>query len=775
MVYVGTSVRRVEDPVLLRGSGTFAADVRRPGMLHAAVLRSPVAHAEILGIDLSGALSMPDVIDAVSFSDISGVQPIPMRLAHHPELTRALQYPLADDKVRYVGEPVAVVVARNRYLAEDALAMIDVEYEPLDVVVDSDRAIAEDAPTLHDAVPGNVVLRFSQEAGDIESAASSADRVIEAVFYIQRHTGIPMETRGLVAEFDERTETMTVWGAAKVIHFNRGLLSRLIGIPMERIRLVETEVGGGFGVRGEFYPEDFLIPYLARRLRRPVAWIEDRAEHLRATNHSREQTHHIQVGVRATGEIIWLWDRVTNDMGGYVRTHGATVPTMTAAYLPGPYLIPNYRCEVTCVLTNKTPTGTYRAPGRFEAAFVRERAMDLIASELGLDPVEVRLRNFVPAAAMPYDTGLKAHGTPVIYDSGDYAAHFRRALDEFGYREANQRAEEMRQAGRAVGVGIGWFVEKTGLGPWEYARVEIDESGDATVFSGLSNVGQGVLTNLSQIVADGLALDIGAVRVVLGDTSLVPYGHGSFASRGAVMAGNASMAAAAKTLAKLKDAAAKLLECSVEDLVLEDGVVSVTGTPETRLSYREVAEALTPSNAVKIGMEPGLREETFFYTDQMVYPFGAHIAMLEVDRETGYLDIMKYLITYDVGRAVNPMLINGQLVGGFAQGLGGAVFEELRYDEAGQLLSGTFVDYLIPTAAEMPPISTLITEDAPSPMNPMGLKGAGEGGTVAVGATLANAVAQALGGQANPTRLPLSPEYVRSLVVEASQAESGKR
>lgn len=774
MAYVGSSVRRVEDPILLRGSGTFVADVRRPGMVHAAVLRSPEAHAEILGLDLAGALSMPGVVDAVAFREISGVPPIPMRLAHHPELTRALQYPLADRKVRYVGEPVAVVVAESRYLAEDALAMIDVEYGPLDVVVDADHATADGAPALHDDVPGNVVLRFSQEAGNVETAASEADRVVEGVFYSQRHTGIPMETRGLVAEYDERTETITVWGAAKVIHFNRGLLSRLMGVPIERIRLVETEVGGGFGVRGEFYPEDFLIPYLARRLRRPVAWIEDRAEHLRATNHSREQTHHIQIGVRASGEIVWLSDRVTNDMGGYIRTHGATVPTMTAAYLPGPYLIPNYRCEVTCVLTNKTPTGTYRAPGRFEAAFVRERAMDLIAQELGLDPVEVRLRNLVPATAMPYDTGLKAHSTPVIYDSGDYAAHFRRSLDEFGYEEASQTAEEMRQAGRAVGVGIGWFVEKTGLGPWEYARVEIDESGRATVYSGLSNVGQGVLTNLTQIAADALSLDMGSVRVILGDTNVVPYGHGSFASRGAVMAGNASVVAAAKTLNKLKMAAAKLLECSVEDLVVEDGAVFVTGTPETRLSYREVAEALTPSNAVKLGMEPGLREEGYFYTEQMVYPFGVHIALLEIDRETGYLDIMKYLISYDVGRSVNPMLIDGQLVGGFAQGLGGAIFEELRYDESGQLLSGTFVDYLIPTAAEMPPVSILVTENAPSPMNPLGLKGAGEGGTVAVGAALANAVAQALGGRANPTRLPLSPEYVRSLVAEA-EAGSGER
>jgi CO/xanthine dehydrogenase Mo-binding subunit len=532
--------------------------------------------------------------------------------------------------------------------------------------------------------------------------------------------------------------------------------------------MVETEVGGGFGIRGEFYPEDFLIPYLARKLLRPVAWIEDRSEHFRSANHSREQTHHIRIGVKASGEIVWLEDRVLNDMGAYIRTHGATVPTMTAAYLPGPYRIPAYRCEITCVLTNKTPTGTYRAPGRFEAAFVRERMMDLIAERLGLGATEIRFRNLVPSDEMPYDTGLKAHGTPVIYDSGDYEAHFRRSLEVFQYDQVSAWAAQMREQGRAVGVGIAWFVEKTGLGPWEYARVEVNESGTATVFSGLSNVGQGVLTTLAQIVADELAMDLDDVSVVLGDTDLVPYGHGSFASRGAVLAGNASFGAARKVKVKLTEAAAKLLECAVEDLVTENSSVYVRGAPDSKLSYEAVARSLSPSLAGTIGMSPGLKEEDFFYSDQMVYPFGVHLALVEVDRETGQLEILKYLVTYDVGRAINPRLIDGQIVGGFAQGLGGAVFEELRYDETGQLLSGSFMDYLMPTAAETPELMTLITEDAPSPMNPLGIKGAGEGGTVAVGAALANAVVHALGPGTRVSRLPLSPEYVRSLAERAA-------
>ncbi|MGZ3382846.1 MAG: xanthine dehydrogenase family protein molybdopterin-binding subunit, partial [Isosphaeraceae bacterium] len=446
--------------------------------------------------------------------------------------------------------------------------------------------------------------------------------------------------------------------------------------------------------------------------------------------------------------------------------------TMTVAYLPGPYRIPNYRAEALCVLTNKTPTGTYRAPGRFEATFVRERVMDLIALHLGLDPIEVRRRNFIAPEDMPYDVGTKAHGTPVIYDSGDYGLLLSSALERFRFLELRAECEAMRHGGRAVGLGIGAYVEKSGLGPWEYARIDLDESGLVSVYSGAASVGQGLETTLGQIVADELHVDMRDVRVIHGDTDVVPYGNGSFATRGTVMAGNSAHKAAAQVMARLGDIAGRVFEVGAEDLVFEAGRVSVRGVPERVLTYGELVQAAGPGKPISRDSKVGVSEEAYFHADVMTYPYGVHLAMVEVDRETGKIDILKYLIAYDVGRAINPMLVEGQLVGGFAQGLGGALLEESPYSAEGQPLAASFMDYLMPTSAEIPELDILLTEDAPSHQNPLGVKGAGEGGTNPVGATLANAVCDALGKSAYIDRLPLSPDRVRALAAGLSSPDA---
>ena len=769
MNYVGTSVTRKEDNRLLRGSGRFVGDIIRPGMLYAAILRSPFPHGKLKRIDTEQARKMPGVVSVITFADMPDVKPIPMRLAPRDDLVRALQKPLASDRVRYVGEPLAVVIAESRYQGEDALEVIDFEIDELEAVVDARRAVEKGAPILHPAVPDNIAGHFVEKTGDVERALAEADLVLEEEFYIQRHSGVPLETRGLVAEYDEGQRLLTIWGPTKVVHFNHAVLAGLLDMPPSQIRMIELENGGGYGIRGEFYPEDFLIPFIARKLRRPICWIEDRNEHLKSANHSREQWHRVRVGANKDGRIVAFDDVLLNVMGGYIRTHGATVPTMTAAYLPGPYKWDNYRCDANCVLVNKTPAGTYRGPGRFGAAFVRERVMDMVAHKLGLDPAEVRLKNFIPTELMPYNTGTTAFGKPTIYDSGDFHKQFHLALEKFNYYELQKQCEAERRAGRAIGIGFGCFVEKSGLGPWEYARVEIDPSGEVVVYTGAADLGQGVETVLSQVVADALPIDIERVRVVHGDTAQIPYGGGSYASRGTVLGCNSAVVAVGEVRKKLLQLAAVALQADEKDLSIEKNCVVKKGAGAS-VPFVDLAKLAAPNTALPLGIKPGISGEGFFRAEHMAYPYGVHMALVEVDQETGFLKIHKYQIAYDIGRAINPMLVEGQLVGGMAQGLGGALLEEFVYDSEGQLLTGSFMDYLLPSSMEVPPVEIVLTEDAPSPLNPLGVKGVGEGGTVGVGAALANAVCNALGGKVEIKRLPLTPECVRDAVKSARAA-----
>jgi CO/xanthine dehydrogenase Mo-binding subunit len=579
-----------------------------------------------------------------------------------------------------------------------------------------------------------------------------------------------METRGLTAAFDRGTGVLRLWGVAKVPHFNRRVLADLLGHPEHLIHFVELEVGGGFGVRGEFYPEDLIVPWAAMRLGRPIQWVEDRREHLMATNHSRQQAHDIEIGFDAAGRIVALVDRFTVDMGAYIRTHGVVVPELTAALLPGPYRIPNYTCEIRCVLTNKTPTGTYRGPGRFECTFVRERLMDIAAQRLGLDPLELRRRNLIAPAEMPYEVGGASLNQRTIYDCGDYRSALDQALQAAGYDQARAEQAQARRQGRFVGIGVACLVEKAGLGPWEYARVEVDATGHVVVYSGVASVGQGIETTLAQVCADELNVPPEAITVIHGDSTQVPFGVGGFASRGASVALPAALEAARRVRAKIVRVAAGLLEAAAEDLVLEGSAVHVRGLPDRRVTFRELARAAVPGPP---DMEPGLSAAHVFEAPKMTYPYGTHVAVVEVDPDTGCVRVLKYAIAYDIGRAVNPMIVDGQLVGALAQGLGGALFEELVYDEQGQLLTTTFMDYLVPTAMEMPASTAVrILEETPTPLNPLGVKGVGEGGSSACGGAIANAVADALAPlNVSITVLPLSPERLLALIRAARSSE----
>jgi len=753
---IGRSVLRKEDPPLLTGSACFVDDHHLPGTAHAAFLRSPHAHAAIVSVDASPALELPEVLDVVTPADVPEEVRIPMRMHSHPGMDHYLQPPLARDRVRYSGEPVAVVVAESRYAAEDAAGRIEVGYEPLPALLDAREAASGDSTPLFDGAGGNVAAEIDVGTGDIEAAFAAAHLVVEERIYCQRHASVPLEPRGLVAELDRRTGILTVWGAAKIVHVNRRILARLLDWPEERLRLVELDVGGGFGGRGEFYPEDYLIPLCATRLRRPVKWTADREEELRSTNHSREQFHEIALAVGPEGELLGLRDRVVFDTGAYVRTHGTVVPSMTAGLLPGPYKWGAYECRVLQVVTNKTPAGTYRAPGRYEANLARERMIDIVARRLGLEPAEIRRRNLVPPGRMPYRSGASIHGQPVVYDSGDYPAALEKALKLFDWDEM-QGWRAQPGGGRRRGLGLAFFVEKSAIAQWDYARVELDSSGMAVVHAGSASIGQGVETVLAQICADGLGIGYDQVAAVRhGDTDDVPDGMGSFGSRATSIAGAAVLQAAQALRARILRHAADVLEASEADLEIADGRVVARGSPALGVSLREVAEAARPANALARGIQPGLTEESYFFSESMSFPYGVHCVAVEVDPETGGVEIERYAVAYDVGRAINPMLIEGQIAGGAAQGIGGALLEEFAYGPDGQLVTGSFMDYLLPTAADTVAMRVLVTEDAPSPLNPMGAKGAGEGGTAAGGAVMANAVSDALGVEV--TELPITPE-----------------
>jgi len=770
MTVIGARLPRQEDPRLLRGRGRFGDDFSAPGQLWARIVRSPVAHGRLRGVDVTEAARAPGITAVVTAADLPEGLVIPVRLAiAGTDLRRFLQPVLARDTVRYVGEPLAVVAGEDPYACEDAAELVEADIAEEPAVLDATAGPGISAGSGATAGPGTLAAELTRGYGDTDAVFAAAAHVVRIELAIGRHSGVPLEPRCLLAVPDPDRGELSIFGMTKVPVWNRDLLADMLGIDETLIRVHAIDAGGGFGVRGEFYPEDFLIPWLATRLRRPVKWAEDRAEHLVAVNHSRQQYHRVAAAFDAGGRILGLTADIIQDNGAYCRTHGVAVPELTAAMLPGPYRVPAYRGRIRVVLTNKTPCGTYRAPGRFEGTAAREHLLDVAATQLGLDPIELRERNLLTRGELPHERPISTLGTDLILDTGDYPALLAAAVTEaarLGYR--THHPQESR---RKRGFGLAMFVEKSGLGPQETADVTVSRSGAVHVHSGGTSVGQGIETVLAQIAADALGVDPRAVRVTAGDTAAQPFGAGSWASRSTVVGGSAVHQAATAVRERVIQLAARILEAAEEDLDLAGGSVCVRGDPDLKtgsLTLADIARAAAPaSRYLKHGEPAGLSARRRFEVSHMTYPYGAHAAVVEVDTGTGQVRVLRYLVAYEVGRAVNPMLVEGQLRGGVAQGIGGALLEEFGYDEAGQPQAITFIEYRLPTAAEIPPVDVLLSQDAPSPGNPLGVMGAGEGGINAVGAAVANAVRDALGLPGGVGQLPLTPTRVCALSQQA--------
>lgn len=755
--YIGEPVTRLEDRPLLTGTARFVGDLDFPHQLHARFVRSANAHGRIAGIDVAEALNAPGVVAVWTADDIRGLPPIPFRATAIQGLAPYKQPVLASGLVRYVGEPVAMVLAEDPYRAEDAAELVVADIEPLAPYLDARLDPPEFAPGL-----GCEPTVIRKGYGDVDAAFRQAHAIVALDLSVGRHSAIPMETRGAIGRFDAARDVLELHGATKRPHWNRDQLAEMFAMSPSRIELYENHVGGGFGVRGELYPEDVLVCLAAMRLGRPVKWIEDRREHLMSANQSREQHHRIRAAVDGDGRILAIDETLHHDQGAFVRTHGARVADMTIGLLLGPYRVPAYRAAAHYRLTNKTPAATYRAPGRFEGSFVRERLIEAIARDLGLDPLEVRRRNLIRSDEMPYERGLSALETEVILDSGDYAGLMDKTLGFAGWTAMREEAARRRDAGEAVGVGFGMFVEKSGLGPSEMVAMTVHTDGMVEVVTGAASLGQGMETAIAQICAETLGVDYRKVRVLHGNTNRIAHGFGAHASRVTVMTGEATRRAAEALRDKALAFAATLLQRRADELDVIDGEVCSRDGNGPSIGLGRLAAQLGPASAARGELEPGLSTTAWYHNKHMNYPYGIHIPMVSVDRETGGVKVEKYVIAYDVGRAVNPAMVEGQIVGGLAQGLGGALLEEFAYDEQGQPLSVTFADYLVATAAEMPPVEVLICEDAPSPLNPLGLKGAGEGGVNAAGAAIASAIDDALQMPGLVDRLPATPQYLKA-------------
>jgi aerobic carbon-monoxide dehydrogenase large subunit len=750
--YVGAPVKRREDPRLLTGRGRYVDDLRVAGCLHAAVLRSPHAHARIRSIRLDRLRAHSGGIHAFTYRDLQDVlRPLPLAGSPPPplqarvgfRLKTAIQHALAVDRVRHVGEPVAVVVAPDAYLAQDALDLIDVDYEPLPAVADVEAALAAGAPLLHEEWGDNVGVGFEARVGDAERAFREAPVRVRARFRVPRYAGMPLETRGILAEPAARGDGMTVWASTQVPHWLQRTLGEMFGLPAHKVRVVAPEVGGGFGTKTTIYPEDVLVPAIAARLACPVKWIESRQEHLQSATHSREQVHDAELAASRDGLIAGFRDRFLLDLGAY-NPWGIVQPYNTIGHILGPYRIRNAAFEGRAVVTNKTPHAPYRGAGRPEAVFVMDRLLDLLAREVGLDPAELRRRNLVRPDEMPYDVGLLYRdGNPLVYDSGDFPAALDRALGAVDY--VGLRAEQLRARARGIhrGVGISAYVEGTGVGPYEGATVRLDASGKVVVATGACSQGQGHETVYAQIAADAVGVDPDDVTVIGGDTDAIPFGIGTFASRSTVLAGNAVAASGAAVREKLVRAAARLLEAAEPDLEVAAGQVFVRGAPARALPFAQIVRASLPSFQAPGIVPPDFEATTYQGVPTVTYASAVHVAVVEVDPETGCVRLLRYLVAHDCGRVINPTLVDGQIHGGVAQGIGGGLGEEIVYDAAGQLLTGSLMEYALPRADELPTIETIHLE-FPSPRNLLEVKGVGEGGAISPPAALANAIEDAL-------------------------------
>ncbi|MDI4234964.1 xanthine dehydrogenase family protein molybdopterin-binding subunit [Bradyrhizobium sp. Arg237L] len=771
--FFGAPVKRNEDRKLLTGQALFVDDVELPGMLHAAFLRSQAAHARIERIDVSRALQRPGVV-AVYTADDYGTywQPGPLLVPPPPipgsVFNQRTQVPLAKDKVRHVGEPLAVVVAESRYIAEDALDDIDVDLEPLAAVIDLEAALRRDSALVHDDLGSNISAHVHQSKGDYRAAAAKAHLVIKRRFAYEHGIASTIETRGVVAHWEPRSQHMTIWDTTQAPVFVRNGLAAMLGLGERQVRVIAPFVGGGFGPKiMMFYPEEVALPWISMRLNRPVKWIEDRLEHFFATTHERGQIHDAEIAVTRDGRILGVKDVFLHDGGAY-DPYGLTVPINSQCTLLGPYVVPSYDATFTAVFTNLPIVTPYRGAGRQHGVFVMERLLDLAAHELNIDPAEIRRRNLIPADAFPYKNGIIYQDfSQLEYDSGNYEPVLDQALQAIGYAEFKREQEKLRAQGRHVGIGIACYVEGTGIGPYEGARVQVQANGKVSVATGIGTQGQGHFTSFAQIVADQLGVDVTDVDIVTGDTDQFYWGAGTFASRGAVVAGNAVNEASRAVRQKALKLASDAFECAEEDLVLADGKISIVGIPEKFLSLGELARRANPMRgAVKPGTEPGLESTQYFGPPSGATANGVHAMIVEVDPDTFDLKILKYVVVHDCGTVINPLILEGQIHGGVAQGIGNAFYEKLVFDDQGQLLNASLADYLLPTALEVPRMELGHTV-TPSPLNPMGIKGAGEAGAIPVGPLFAQAIEDALQLKEKNVELleiPLSPSRIFELI-----------
>jgi carbon-monoxide dehydrogenase large subunit len=751
---IGSPIERLEDLRFLRGRGQYVDDLARKDMLHAAILRSSVAHGRIRSIEVTRARALPGVHSVITAKEIGNRVPrVPMRLQPLPDFERFGQPVIAETKVRYVGEAIAVVLADSPGIAEDALGLVETDIEPLPAVADR-HASAEDRSLLFEEAGTNLAIRFRAVRGDAAAAFAGAPYVRRERFRTQRHMALPLEPRGLLAEWDAARERLVIYGGAKVLFFNRRTLAKQLGLPEAAIEIVENDVGGGFGARGEFYPEDFLIPFAARLTGRPVKWTEDRRENLMCINHAREAECEVEIACTREGTILGLRGHAYVDVGAYMRTNGAVGARNVAQFMSGPYRIPNIDIDVALQLTNKTPVGTYRGPGRFETDFFRERLFDMVTQDLGLDRVAFRRRNLVSKQEMPYQIAtITPFESKDEFDSGDYQATLDRCLDEVNWSEKSKLAGKLID-GRYHGLAVGCFIEGGAAGPKESARIVLERDGLYSVYVGSSAIGQGLETVFAQIAADALEITIERIRGVFhGSTSYVGDGYGAYHSRSVVMGGSAILDAAAKLRDAIRTRAAQRLNCQASAIEIVEGVKAV-GPGGNSIALNELGESISAEGA--------------FLNKKHTYTYGAHAAHVAVDPKLGHVDLLDYVVVADCGRIINPLTVHGQTVGSVVQGLGGAMMEHLVYDQDAQLLTGSLADYLIPTASDFPNIRAVVLEQHPSPINPLGAKGAGEGGIIAAGGIMANAVANALSAlHVQPRELPLTPTRIWELVQAA--------
>jgi carbon-monoxide dehydrogenase large subunit len=776
--YLGERVLRNEDARLLTGRALFVDDVQLPGMLHVAFVRSNYAHARVRGVDVSAAIRKPGVVAVYTASDLGDYwRPGPLLVPPPPieglVFHLCTQVPLAKDKVRHVGEPIAMVVAESRYLAEDAIEEVLVDLEPLDAVVDLESALTSSAPLIHEHLTSNVSAHVVQRKGDYQHVRSQADVVIARRFLYDRGAAAAIENRAIVASWDARAEELTIWDTTQAPIPIRNGLAQMLGLLESQVTVIAPFVGGGFGPKiMMFYPEEVLVPWAARRLGVPLKWTEDRQENFLATTQERGQVHDAEIALRSDGRILGVRDVFLHDSGAY-DTYGLTIPINSQCTLLGPYDIPAYESEFTAVFTNKTLVTPVRGAGRQHGVFVIERLLDFAAKKLGIDRVEIRKRNLLGPDRFPHNHEIMFQDSaPLVYDSGNYLPAVEKAAAMVDYeRFVREEQPQLRKTGRHVGVAVSCYVEGTGIGPYEGARVTVEPSGEVRVATGVGTQGQGHFTALAQIVADELGVDVEKVRVVTGDTRAFHWGTGTFASRGAVVAGTACHAAATSVRNKIQDLAARVLGVPVGRLVLVGGRVHAandTGTPDPAgpsIALGELAVQANPlRGAVEPGSEPGLEATAYFGPDRGSTASGVHAMIVEVDPETAMVQIQRYVVVHDCGRLINPLIVEGQIQGGVAHGIGNAFYEQLVYDDQGQLLNASFMDYLLPTASDVPRVEMAHLE-TPSPFNPVGLKGVGEAGCIPTGALFAQAVDDALADYGiEICEIPLSPNKLYALI-----------